>query len=102
MKALIAIAVLVSMAPAYAPVCQQFRVENFGTPIKTAGFTLDKIENTHPVTLACATAAWAGTAFVFGSIPWWDSPKVKPWVKVAAGVAIGGFVVGMATSGLSK
>ena len=100
MRLLISIAVLVSMAAAYTPVCQQFRVESFGTPIKTAGFTLDKIENTHPVTLACATAAWAGTAFVFGSIPWWENPKVKPWVKVAAGVAVGGMFATMLSSGL--
>ena len=41
MKALVALAVLVSMASAYAPVGQQFRVENFGTPIRRVmmGFT---------------------------------------------------------------
>ena len=102
MKALVALAVLVSMAPAYTPVCHNFRVENFGTPIKSAGFTLDKLRDAHPVTLVCATAAWAGTAFVFGSIPWWDNPKVKPWVKVAAGVAVGGMFAAMLSSGLSK
>jgi hypothetical protein len=90
------------MAAAYTPVCHNFRVEHFGTPVRAATFTPDKLEGAHPVTLACATAAWAGTAFVFGSIPWWENPKVKPWVKVAAGVAVGGMFATVLSSGLSK
>ena len=100
MRIAIAIALLVSMGLAYTPMDRGFRVTNFGTPIHTASW--QEIKDAHPVTQVCMLAAWGGTAFVFGSAPWWDSPKVKPWVKVAAGVAIGGFVVGMATSGLSK
>ena len=96
MRIAIAIALLVSMGAAYTPVCQQFRVTNFGTPVHSA--TWQEVKSASVITKVCMVAAWGGTAFVFGSAPWWDSPKVKPWVKVAAGVAIGGFVVGMATA----
>ena len=100
MKALIVIAVLASLAAAYTPVCQQFRVENFGTPIRTA--TWQEVKSASVITKVCMVAAWGGTVFVFGSAPWWDNPKVRPWVKVAAGVAVTGLIVGMATSGPSK
>ena len=98
MKALVVLAVLVSMGLAYTPVCQQFRVTNFGTPIKSAGFTLDNVRAASPLTQACMLAAGLGTAVVFGTAPAWHNPTVRTIVKVAAGVAIGGFVVGMATA----
>ena len=98
MKALVALAVLVSMAAAYTPVGQQFRVENFGTPIKTAGFTLDNVKTASPLTQACMLAAGLGTAVVFGTAPAWRNPTVRTIATIAGGVAITGLLVGLATA----
>jgi hypothetical protein len=102
MRIAIMLVCLVAVTLAYAPIDRTFQTRvNFGVPVTAAGFTLDNIKQTHPVTLACATAAWAGTAFVFGSIPWWDNPKVRPWTKAAAAVAVGG-MFGVYASGLIR
>ena len=93
MKTLIALAVLASLAAAYTPVCQQFRVENFGTPIRTASF--EEIRDASTITQVCMVAAWGGTAAVFSTAPF---PKLRTVTKVAAVVAITGLLVGMATA----
>jgi len=97
MKAMIAILILASLCLAQTPTdWQQYRVVNFGSPTRTASFTLDNFKGLSTGEALSATGGMvllAGASTALFVLPWLPEPQRKQWYKPLAYTLAGGFVL---------
>ena len=57
---------------------------NFGTPVRTAGFTLDKVRQATPLTQVLMVGAWGGAAAIAPT--YWMTKGKHAWIPAAISV----------------